>query len=305
MRTIHPSQGFSSGLWGGKNKGGFDGNGFSRRAKGLWADNGVRLNHVGDVYHHNPGRWERARGRWDNDLGRCFRHGHFRDFDDFCFVGWCSPWWCGSWWWGGWGWPYYVCPPYYYYDEMYYSSPYDYTVIAPAGNASYDGYASYPPPAQQPAADLAAISAAFRDGDVVGAEAQLSVALRAHPYDAQLSYIYAYVLAFDGRCSSAAMMLRRALVLDPNMLKMGNVILDGFYQAGQASAVLQHADACLLNQANDTEALLTRAYLRMLVGQNDGARSDLEQVLGLNRDDLEAAHLLKMLGTGALTESNQ
>ena len=272
----------------------------------LWGNDrtGARFEHNRDAFHRDQGRWEHARGRWDRDLDNCFHHRRFNNFD-CCFIGWCGPWWASSWWWGGWGYPYYVCPTAYYSDIAYYSTPYDYAVVSPANNYSYGGYATYPSEeaVAKPAADLQTISAAFRDGDIVGAEAQLSVALTAHRYDAQLSYIYAYVLAFDGKSRSAAMMLRRAVVLDGEMLKMGNVILDGFYQADQAMAVLQQASEFVAGHPNDTDALLTRAYLRILVGQKDGARDDLQQVLNLNREDLEAAHLLRMVAGG--TDSDQ
>jgi Flp pilus assembly protein TadD len=145
--------------------------------------------------------------------------------------------------------------------------------------------------------DLAGIADAFRKGDISGAEAMLRQAIAARPYDAQLSYILSYVLASEGKYAMAADALRQAVATDNTMLRVGNIVVNGFYDAGQAEQIELRLDQYMVGHRDDASALLVRAYVRILLGQNGGAGDDLNRVLSLTNDDPTAAGLVAFLST--------
>jgi len=116
--------------------------------------------------------------------------------------------------------------------------------------------------------------------------------LRKHPKDARLYYANAWVFFVNEKYLPGALMLRRALDLNPGMGAGGGAVLAGFYDARTAGVALTRLNAHVDGFGTDREARLLRAYVHFIEGRLEAARADLDVLLKSKKDDVAAARLM-------------
>jgi hypothetical protein len=134
----------------------------------------------------------------------------------------------------------------------------------------------------------------FKAGGIDRAEAELGKLLRSNPSDAQLSYVYAYVLFLREKYATASFVLRRALILDGELAEAGRQALEGFYDAPRTTEGLARLNRYVEANPGDASARLVRAYVLFLGDRKDAAREDLAAALKADSSDEQAALLLKL-----------
>lgn len=167
-------------------------------------------------------------------------------------------------------------------------------LFQPAADPTLAARASNP----RPPANLAKAGAYLRRGNLIRAEGELKNLLRRNPSDARLSTVYAYVLFLREKYATAAYVLRRALVLEADVVAAGASTLGEFYDAERSANALTRLDRYVGEHPEDTSARFLRAYVAFLSGKTDAARDDLAVILKADGNDAEAAALLKACTPG-------
>jgi len=146
----------------------------------------------------------------------------------------------------------------------------------------------------RPRRNLDGVLRVFKAGGIDRAEAELGKLLRSNPSDAQVSYVYGYVLFLREKYATASFVLRRALMLDGELGAVGRSALEGFYDATRTSEGLARLNRYVDANPGDASVRLVRAYVLFLGDRKDAAREDLAVVLKADSSDQEATLLLRL-----------
>jgi len=153
----------------------------------------------------------------------------------------------------------------------------------------------------RPRRNLDGILRVFQLGGIDRAETDLGRLVRSNPSDAQLSYVYGYVLFLREKYATASFVLRRALMLDGELAAASRQTLEGFYDAPRSSEGLARLNRYVEANPGDASARLVRAYVLFLGDRKDAAREDLAVVLRADGSDPEGALLLRLCTPGDKT----
>jgi hypothetical protein len=167
-------------------------------------------------------------------------------------------------------------------------------VLAPVAPLQANDTAAWTTP-DRPRRDLPGIGRILQMGGVARAEAALASLLKSNPSDAEVSYIYAYVLFLREKYATASFALRRGLMLDGSLAATGPSVLEGFHDAKRSEDALARLDRHIESHPDDSEARFLRGYVLFLGGRTDAARQDLDAVLKAKPADPDAGLLLKLV----------
>jgi thioredoxin-like negative regulator of GroEL len=142
--------------------------------------------------------------------------------------------------------------------------------------------------------NLARVAKTFRRGDYSRADKDLRGLMRQNPSDPTVSYTYAYVFFMEEKYVAAALVLRRAIDLKGDMASVTKSLLGEFYDADQTADALKKLDKRLEAKADDSDARIVRAWMRLAEGRLEDAKSDVQVLLKDDKDDAEAAHILSL-----------